>query len=167
MFQLLVQSECRGRERLTLTQLSQLKILFIDFFGHLHDFGFFFRGMLGKEGSNVSVGISGGGLLAWILVLVSFVGTVLGSMSLFFAFEARPTFHKLSSFVGGDRVDVHGIWVSSWGSGKRLKVHLVETADISLSPSHCFEDFTFPPSIVVSDREVRPFFERFGFTNVE
>ena len=122
---------------------------------------------MGKEGSNVSVGISGGGLLVQIRVLVPFIGAVFGSMSLLFASETRPTFHKLGPFVGGDCVDVHGVWVSSWGSSKRLKVHLVETADISLSSPHCFEDFTFPPSIVVSDREVCPFFKCFWFTDVE
>ena len=76
-----------------LTQLSQLKILFIDFFGHLHDFGFFFQGMLGKEGSDVSIGVFGGVLLegrvsVWVLILVSFLGAFFGSVPWFLAFKA-------------------------------------------------------------------------------
>ena len=89
-------------------------------------------------------------------------------MSLLLTFEAGSTLHELGSFISGYRVDVHGVWVSSRGSGKWSEVSSVEVTEVvSWWSPGCFQQLTLPPSIVVSDCEVGPFFERLRFVDVE
>ena len=95
--------------------------------------------MLGKEGSDVSVGVFGRGLLEGRVSVrvrgrvrnsVSVFRAFVCSVSLLLAFEAGSTLHELGSFIGGYRIDVHGVWVSSRGSGKWSEVSSVEVTEV-------------------------------------
>ena len=96
---------------------------------------------MGKEGSDVSVGVFGRGLLegrgsvgvrvrVWVRGSVSVFGAFVCSVSLLLAFEAGSTLHELGSFISGYRVDIHGVWVSSRGSGKWSEVSSVEVTEV-------------------------------------